>query len=252
MRPLLEAWSEVAERVRTAGLVALFADFDGTLAPFTARPEDARADRATRSALARLAGHPRVRVFVISGRRLADLRKRVAVPGIRYLGAQGWESGGERLPAATVERLRRAQSELRARLNGTAGVRLEDKGVCFALHHRGSDADARERAREWLEEVLAHFGGWLEAFAGDGVWEVLPREIRGKGHAVRRQWLLLGRGALAIYLGNDATDEPAFQALAGGITVRVGRRRGASRARYFLPGPAYVKQFLERLSQEVP
>jgi trehalose 6-phosphate phosphatase len=85
---------------------------------------------------------------------------------------------------------------------------------------------------------------------GDLVWEVLPREIRGKGHAARRQWRLWAAGALPIYIGNDGTDESAFGTLAQGLTVRVGPVR-RTRARYFLRNPAEVARFLERLGEEV-
>jgi trehalose-phosphatase len=190
-----------------------------------------------------------VRVFVISGRKRADLVARVAAPGVPCLGAFGWDSGAERLPAATLRRLRQARLEVAARLNGTLGVRVEDKGMSFALDYRGADCETGRRARQELDEVLARFR--LQAVPGDSVMEVLPREIRGKGHAARRWWWRLhAPDALPIYLGNDATDEPAFESLAGGITARVGRR-GSTRAHYFLRGPAEVGRFLERLEKEI-
>jgi len=42
MRNLLECWPEVAARLRNAGAIALFLDFDGTLAPFRPRAEEVR------------------------------------------------------------------------------------------------------------------------------------------------------------------------------------------------------------------
>ena len=135
-------------------------------------------------------------------------------------------------------------------MNGTPGVRVEDKGVSFALDYRGADGETGRRARRELDEVLARFRGTLQAVPGDHVLEVLPREIRGKGHAARRWWRLHAPGALPIYLGNDATDEPAFKSLAGGITARVGRR-GSTRAHYFLRSPAEVERFLEGLEKEI-
>ena len=58
MRPLLGCWMDVAGRIRGAASIVLFTDFDGTLAPLVARPEDARITGATRAALARPASAP--------------------------------------------------------------------------------------------------------------------------------------------------------------------------------------------------
>src|SRR5580704_3538376 len=88
---LAAGWPRIAERLRASRRVAFFLDFDGTLAPSVRLPEYARLPAATRHALRRLARHPRATVVVISGRRRADLRRRVAIPGVRYLGLYGRE-----------------------------------------------------------------------------------------------------------------------------------------------------------------
>ena len=85
--------------------IALFLDFDGTLVPLQARPEDVWLDDATRRTLSRLVRSPRFRVWIMSGRRRADVRARVRVPGIRYLGLHGWE--GRNAEAITEEARRR-------------------------------------------------------------------------------------------------------------------------------------------------
>jgi len=48
MRYLLEAWNAVVERLRSAKSIELFLDFDGTLAPLRARPEQAHLPAPTR------------------------------------------------------------------------------------------------------------------------------------------------------------------------------------------------------------
>src|ERR1700733_5042320 len=98
MRSLLEDWSAVAGRLREAGSIALFLDFDGTLAGLKDDPGEVVLNRAARAALMRLARNPAVRVCIISGRRLADLRPRVGVPGIVYLGVHGGDTAGGTLP----------------------------------------------------------------------------------------------------------------------------------------------------------
>lgn len=69
-------WNEIRKRLGTAGLIALFLDFDGTLTELRPRPEQVHLPKPVRQVLARLAKHSQIAVVVISGRRLADVRKR--------------------------------------------------------------------------------------------------------------------------------------------------------------------------------
>jgi len=70
--------------------VALFLDFDGVLAPIVERPEDAYPPAETRTELERLVGLYEL-VAVVSGRAGDDVRRRVAVDGIVYVGSHGLE-----------------------------------------------------------------------------------------------------------------------------------------------------------------
>jgi trehalose-phosphatase len=91
--------------------------------------------------------------------------------------------------------------------------------------------------------------GTLQVMANLRDMEVAPVSIGDKGTAVRK---LLDspdlRGALPIYFGDDFSDEPAFAAARGGISVLVGKRR-ATRARYCLRGPLEVAEALSRMEK---
>lgn len=252
IRLLLEDWSAVERRLREAAGVALFLDFDGTLAPLTGDPRQASINREARAALTRLASNPRVRAWVISGRRQTDLRTLMGtIPGLTYLGVHGSDDPSkvffQREVLDTVAQTRR---ELASRLNGTSGVQIEDKGIAFAVHHRHASEAGTARARQLLDRVIEQREGALRIVPGDRVWEVLPREVRGKGDAVRRQWRLHYPDTLPLYVGNDGTDESAFAALTEGITARVGAVR-PTRAHYTLRNCAEVARFLRQLEQEM-
>jgi len=250
MPDLLDSWQQVVPRLRQAEAIALFLDFDGTLVPLRARPEDVWLNTATRRALLRLTQCRKVRIWVISGRRLADVRERIGIAGVRYLGLHGWEGDGHhKLSPATLAYLRQAMWVVARHVNGAAGLRLEDKSAAFALHYRDAPDESVTQARAAMRCVLDTFTGCFRVIEGDAVLEVLPRELAGKGWYARREWLTL-RSAVPIYVGNDASDESAFVSLSGGVTVRVGRR-GASRARFHLKSPAATRVFLERLSAEM-
>jgi trehalose-phosphatase len=81
------------------------------------------------------------------------------------------------------------------------------------------------------------------------VLEIKPQINWNKGYAIK--WILrevLPSSALPIYIGDDASDEDAFAAIPGGITIRVGEP-GDSRARFYLPNVAAVGEFLQWLIQ---
>jgi trehalose 6-phosphate phosphatase len=248
---LFHDWPSVLDRLREAPSIALFLDFDGTLAPLTADPRKAVMNRAARIALLRLAGSPGVRAWVISGRRQADLQMVVGeVPGLTLLGIHGAGASRAFLPKEAVRIVEDARRKLASRLNGSSGVLIEDKGVAFSVHHRNACESEIVHARHLLDRAVAEHRGALRIVCGDRVWEVLPREIRGKGDAVRREWRQRSPEALPIYIGNDGTDESAFAALSGGITIRVGPVK-PTRAHYALRDSGEVARFLEQLEKEM-
>ena len=80
------------------------------------------------------------------------------------------------------------------------------------------------------------------------VYEIRPRVNWNKGAAAGRIREHLGKkDALAIYVGDDVTDEDAFAALADGITIKVGVTPETT-ARYHLDRQEDVQTFLEWLA----
>jgi len=250
MRHLFQSWSHVARRLRAGRPIALFLDFDGTLTPLRPRPEDVWLDEATRSTLSHLTRSPRFRVWVVSGRRQADIRARVRVPGIRYLGLHGWEGRASNcVPEDTRQIVTCARSWIGSLLLNTPGIWIEDKDVTFAIHYRSvSDKGVRD-VRKLLRGVLEAFEGLLHLVKGKKVWEVVPREMEDKGAAVKQELSAIGREAVPVYVGDDRMDEPGFDACSSGVTVRVGRDC-RSKARYRLSSVAQVRRFLENLGRE--
>ena len=247
---LLRCLPRVVRRLAASPVIALFLDFDGTLAPLQLRPEDVWLDDATGGVLNRIARSPRFRVWIVSGRRRADVRQRVGVAGIRYLGLHGWEGrAAPAIPAETREAFSCARSWLSCLMLDVPGIRIEDKGVSMAIHYRTVTADGIRRARKYVHGVIAPFADQLQLIRGRRIWEIAPREIGDKGVAVRAEWRAAASDATPIYIGDDLMDEPAFVALKRGITVRVGPSARTS-ARYRVKSVAEVLHFLEALAEE--
>ncbi len=251
-RHLFSCWAEVSSRLRRAETVLLLFDFDGTLVRLRRRPELVRLPDTVRGLLARLSRHPRFRFWIVSGRRVADLRRRVSVPGVRYLGLYGWEGDG-RSPGEALRTpglLRRARERVQRRLVGLPLVWLEDKEFSFVVHFRGASRAAARRARRSISPALRPFRRRLRLLRGKGVWEILPRENPGKGRAVLSLLAGMSSATLPVYFGDDTSDESVFAVLRRGVTVRVGRA-SATRARFYVRNPSEVRVFLEKVSREL-
>ena len=247
---LFRCWDHIAGRFQSSSSVALFLDFDGTLAPLEPRPEDVWLDAATRRTLLRLTRSPRFRVWIVTGRRRADVRARIRVPGLRYLGLHGWEGrAAEPIMEDSREAIACAKSWLSSLLLSVPGVWLEDKGLTLAVHYQSVTDEGVRQARKFVQGVLQPFAGQLQLIRGKKVWELAPREIGDKGVAVSSELTAAGSHAMPVYIGDDRMDEPAFAALQCGITIRVGRACRTN-ARYRLSSVKQVREFLQILGRE--
>lgn len=251
MRRVFDCWPHIASRVRSAGSVALFLDFDGTLARIRPTPDEVRLGGPVRFTLARLASNARARVWVISGRKRDDVRNKTGVPGLEYLGLHGWEGRLDcSLPRKTQDALDRARRSLTRSVEPLSGVWVEDKGSAFAVHYRTADENNSTLACARLNEFLPRLNGDFRLLKGKRVWEILPSRLGDKGSAVRRELGRHERRSLPVYIGDDLTDEDAFAAIPDGLTIRVGPL-ALTRAQFQLRDPGEVRRFLEKLEVEL-
>jgi len=255
---LLDQWPQVERRLRRATRVALLTDFDGTLVPIRRRPGEVRLSRQVRALLAALAGNGVV-LGVVSGRRLSDVRARVGLRGIWYVGAHGYfllPPTGQTMTLLKPNRIaemKQAHRCLTQRLRGVPGIFLEPKQATVALHYRQASARGRRQARFVIQQLLKEHPG-LHLLSGKKVWELLPDSRVSKWTAIRQilrqEREQKGGRWLVFYLGDDTTDERVFARMKG-VTVAVGKHRHTS-ARFHLRSPAEVALFLERLREGTP
>jgi trehalose 6-phosphate phosphatase len=197
----------------SSALVAL--DFDGTLAPISPHPADARPLpgvhqllrdlRATGAALA-----------IVTGRSVASLLRVSgfdAVPGIVIYGMHGverWENGRLRAPATPpgIDELRLSLPKIVASVAADPAVWIEDKELSLVVHTRLTAEPDRliEVLRAPVAEAVEAAG--LQMRPGKEVLEICIPGI-DKGTAIRE---LIGDETAAVcYAGDDVGDLPALR-----------------------------------------
>jgi alpha,alpha-trehalase len=255
----LERREEVLRRLEGRE-VAVFLDYDGTLSPIVPNPDDARLPEATRAAVTELAR--RYPVAIVSGRDLPVLKGFVRLEGLYFAGSHGFDIEGpggrtfqQEEGTALLPEVDAAERELTAGLAALPGIRLERKRFSVAVHWRHVEEARVPEVERGVAGVLARHPR-LRRSGGKKVFELQPDIDWHKGRAV--EWLLraLGlerEGVLPVFVGDDLTDEDAFQTLKGrglGLVVR-GEAERPTAADYALEDVEEVRQFLELLIARV-
>ncbi len=244
--------AHAAERV-------LFLDYDGTLAPFRSRPEHAMPYAGVASLLSAMARERASRVVLVSGRPVSDLRRAAAfVPHAEAWGLHGWQQSradGARVyydPGPPV-RERLAEAARRAATLETIGARIERKGVSVAVHWRGLDPLASQAIESRLRALWRSVeDAAVEILEFDGGVELRARG-RHKGTVVREVLARCAPQAAAAYLGDDLTDEDAFDAIRSrGLAVLVRPELRQTHADVWLTPPGELLAFLRRWQDSAP
>lgn len=250
----LDGFEAIARQAHGREL-AVFLDYDGTLAPIAETPEQALIPEASRRAvleLSRLCA-----VAIISGRDLKDVRDMVRIDSIFYAGSHGFDIAGpedlqiERpVGEEFLPELDKAEQTLSGALAGIEGVLLERKKYAIAIHYRRANPENVEEVEGIVDQVTADHPTLRKSY-GKKIFELQPRMDWHKGKALLFLLEALDLEAeqmLPIFIGDDVTDEDGFRALKGqGVGIVVGDRPYETAADFSLKNPDEVREFLLRL-----
>lgn len=235
------------------GSLALFLDVDGTLLEIAATPEAVRVEPRVRTLLRSLYLRTAAAIALISGRTIARLDELFApMAPLAAAGLHGFERRSAtgyyyRCPLPNGAVLQRARIGLKNIAARHPGTLVEDKRFALALHYRLAQESEVEVLRE-MHSIAAQVRPHLQLQLGKMVAELRPAGA-SKGTAVRellREPPFCGRWP--IYIGDDLTDESAFEYVnsVGGMSIAVGVRRPTA-ARYSLPHVDAVHAWLAAL-----
>lgn len=234
---------------------AVFLDYDGTLTPIVDTPEQAVLSDEMRAVVRRLGD--RCVTAIVSGRARKDVQAHVRLDNLFYAGTHGFEIvgpegsgihhevGQQFLPAMEElhQRMRRA-------LANTPGLLLDTKGYSLAVHYRLVQESAVACVESVVDGLMPDYPT-LRKTHGKKVFEIRPRFNWNKGEAV--QWILEAldldhAGVVPFYLGDDTTDEDAFEAVADkGVGILVADEPRPTAARHRLEDSSEVAGFLQCL-----
>lgn len=241
------------KKLSKASQRALLLDYDGTLAPFQIEPNKAYPYSGVTKILNRILQSGKTRLVIITGRWIKDLLPLLQLEEQPEI----WGSHG-------MERLKRDGSYAIATMdeNALKGLvaadewieamgfsnRCEKKPGCIAIHWRGLSKDEIFSIKEEVEPnwtlIAKSWGLKLGEF--DGGLEIRVPGLN-KGDALKTILQEMEKDYVAVYLGDDLTDEDAFNAIKSkGIGVLVRKDFRPTAADLWIKPPEELIDFLSK------
>ncbi|KAI9076603.1 hypothetical protein K1719_041368 [Acacia pycnantha] len=272
----LDAFDNLIDRAKDKK-IALFLDYDGTLSPIVDDPDSAFMSEAMRATVRSVAKY--FPTAIISGRSRDQIIELVKLRQLYYAGSHGMDIIGpaceglfgnhpncvkstdhqgkeitvfqpakEFLPM--IDEVFRTLVEITKDIKG---AKVENHKFCASVHYRNVDENNWITVGQRVHDMLKNYPR-LRSTHGRKVLEVRPVIDWNKGKAV--EFLLKSLGlseredVIAIYIGDDKTDEDAFKVLREnkrGYGIVVSSVRKESNAFYSLRDPSDVMKFLQLL-----
>ncbi len=250
---LFGKWTDIASTIKASKFLCILLDFDGTLTPIVERPEMASLPSETKELLRLISNDLRCCVGVISGRTLTDVKRRVGLSNVFYAGNHGLEVEGPSMKFVYPMALKMSRTihemaeSLESCLKDIEGVIVEDKVLTASVHYRLVPDD---KIRLIERRVYKEVSRWEQVTVAKGkkVLEVKPIVNWNKGNAVKLILLSVGWKSLPIFVGDDETDEDAFQGIRDGITIAVMSRPTQTHAKYYLKDSIEVQSLLRKIA----
>ncbi len=255
----IDHWNALKESWRDKYLF-LFLDYDGTLTPIVEIPDQSFLSAENKVLLQEMSGLPFCRLIIVSGRAVADIKKRVGIADIVYIGNHGFEIDSPQIHFENPDKDRITRlfqgikNDLDRELTKIHGVIIEDKGWSIGVHYRMVPENNLGLFNTIFHHICKPYlvKKEISIQTGKKVFEISPPVKWDKGSIVK--WFLNGqrftldnKATLPVYIGDDQTDEDAFQALKDeGITICVGHSE-VSQAKYFLKDIKEVSLLLEEI-----
>lgn len=252
--------AKIMDRIEQAAKIQLFLDYDGTLADFAPTPDIIEPDPALIELITAVRSHPRIRVAIVSGRRLAYIKTLLPVSGMILAGTYGLEiqlPDGKEIERLEYTTIRPVMEDVKpfwaALIANRKGFFLEDKGWSLAIHALRADEKEAQMVLKEASKALTrgNYPPSIKLMGGYRFLEISPT-LADKGLTIRfLEDEYLDSTALSVFIGDDDKDEAAFPVIRemGGIALRVKRPEIESLGDGFFDSPADVREFLAEIAE---
>ncbi|KPL00530.1 MAG: trehalose-6-phosphate synthase [candidate division Zixibacteria bacterium SM23_73_3] len=226
-------------------------DYDGTLVPFTDKPQKAKPDEELLSTLDSLGSNPKNEVVIVSGRDKDTLDRWFGNEKLNLTAEHGVWIKDRGKPWGTIEPLRdNWKEQIRPFVewyeDRTPGSFIEEKDFSLVWHYRKVEPQlASLRARELKDALLQLTANLnLGVLEGSKVIEIKSVGIN-KGRAALH-WLSKNTWDFILAIGDDWTDEDLFAILPeSAYSIKVGL--SPSKAKFNLDSVEQVRSLLKEL-----
>jgi trehalose 6-phosphate synthase/phosphatase len=243
-----DALKKLIQQYQSSQRRLLLLDYDGTLAPFTKIPSQAKPTDEMIDTLRKLTGDKRNEVVVISGRDQKTLDSWLGLLPLSLVAEHGSSiklKGGEwekqfNIQPGWKDRIRPIMQLFASRC---AGSLVEEKENTLVWHYRNASPELGFiRSRELMNTISQLINNTsLQVMDGSRVLEVRHSGV-DKGTTAMK---LLNKFAadFVLCIGDDVTDEDMFSILKKkGFTIKIGN--GATAADYYIPHQSQVLPLL--------
>ncbi|KAL5792245.1 hypothetical protein ACOSP7_000839 [Xanthoceras sorbifolium] len=259
--------------------LVLFLDYDGTLSPIVNDPNRAFMSDAMRSAVREAASlFP---TAIVSGRSIDKVNDFVKLENVVYAGSHGMDIStpsaslkhqdeGHQIQSVDeqgnkVVRFQPAQEflptikeiieVLEKKIKPIKGAMVEDNRFCVSVHYRRVNQEDVDTLKEMVHSTVKAYPNFRIS-GGKMVMEIRPSINWNKGRALEYLLDTFGFNSssdfLPLYIGDDKTDEDAFEVIQGlgrGFPIIVSSVTRDTKASYSLHDPDEVMEFLLRLAK---
>ena len=240
------------QKLRVSSRSLLLLDYDGTLAPFTADRDNAVPYDGIIDRLKILTASKNTSVIIISGRDIDTLKRLLSLEiypemfgchGAEHLGLDGtYElTISKEIKLLLQQTIDWSREQLLER-------HTEIKPSSIAFHWRGMDFEAQHVLEQ---KILTYYrseigDSVMHLHSFDGGLEIRPHDIH-KGTAINNILTRYDTDTVIAYLGDDLTDEDAFEVLADkGLKVLVNTAKRPTKADIQLTPPDELLDFIDR------
>jgi trehalose 6-phosphate phosphatase len=236
---------------------AIFLDYDGTLSPIVAKPEQAILSERMKNKLRELADM--FIVAIVTGRDKEIVEELVGLDNVIYAGSHGYIISGPHglymehpETENIVPRLDKIEEELKETLKQTTkGTHLDRKRYAIGIHYRNARPEDEQTVLELADKIIGKYPGHKKG-PGKKIMEIKPDLDWHKGKAML--WILDALSlsdrddVIPVFIGDDKTDEDGFEAVGEtGIGILVGGHGMKTAARYALKNVFQVEEFFDRI-----